>query len=155
MSIKKGFTLIEITAVMMIIGVLAALAIPSYVTSLSQGSAKAAQNNLINIFSGEKNYYLNNNSFYISPYGPPNDLTNIDTKLSLNIKDTSYNYVCNNTGGFQCKATSISNNNIVLKINNSVTGVVLLHGTNCATPNAVGCNPTCTSNYSNAFCPTS
>jgi len=56
MSIKKGFTLIEITAVMMIIGVLAALAIPSYVTSLSQGSAKAAQNNLINIFSGEKNY---------------------------------------------------------------------------------------------------
>jgi len=124
MSDRKGFTLIEIIAVMVIIGILATIAIPNYSTMVSQGAAKAAQNNLISIYNAQKNYYFsatNGGTYYtIAPAACPDTELNINTALSLNISDTRFSYCCTNAGGFTCTASglgvtlTLTNNPIVL-----------------------------------------
>jgi len=107
MTNKKGFTLIEITVVLIILGVLAAIAVPNYMTSLQQGEARNAKNNLISIYGAQRNYYFTNGSYCLASC---NSLANINTALSLNLTDTYFNtYTCSNTTlPYQCTATASS-----------------------------------------------
>ncbi|MDE1921524.1 MAG: prepilin-type N-terminal cleavage/methylation domain-containing protein [Candidatus Omnitrophica bacterium] len=91
MSVKKGFTLIEMIVVMVIAAVLAAIAIPNFITYMQQGQAKAAQANLIAIYGAQKNYYFNHGSWCAASC---DNLTDINTNLSLNITDSQFQYVC-------------------------------------------------------------
>jgi prepilin-type N-terminal cleavage/methylation domain-containing protein len=159
MSDKKGFTLIEIIAVMVIIGIMTAIAFPTYVTMLNQGAAKSAQNNLIAIYNGQKTYYLSNGNYYNS--GSANDLTNINAALILNITDTNFTYTCATAAGpkYTCTATNISDGNLVLTVTSGTPAapnpIVLSGGTTCASSTGAnpGCNPSCTTDV-NAYCPT-
>jgi len=49
MADRKGFTIIEIIMVIMILGVLAAIALPIFSSSVEQTKAQAARNNLMAI----------------------------------------------------------------------------------------------------------
>lgn len=160
MSNKKGFTLIEIVIVLVIVGVLAVIAIPNYFNLLNQGAAKAAQNNLISIYNAQKTNYLSatgNGTYCISTGPPGHDCSNvaaINTDLSLNIVDNNFTYNCQQGGapdnGFKCIATNTSGSGITLTLNNNP--VVLLGGTNCATTSGTNCNPSCTPAAS-YYCP--
>ncbi len=147
---KKGFTLMEIIAVAMIVGILSAVALPKYNTMMIQGAAQAAQNNLITIYNTQKSYYLSNGSYCIASC---DSLAHINTALSLNITDSLSNYTCNNTGGFTCTATNISDTNLILTVTNA--SIILPGGTGCtASPWVSPCNPACATDVT-SYCPNS
>ena len=119
MPARKGFTLVEMLVVLIILGILASIAIPSFLAYMPQSVVKATQNNLIAIYDAEKYHYLNNGNYCLNINGCDN-LTNINTNLSLNIIDSYFTYACtNDPSGFSCKATSTSNASYYLIVTNT------------------------------------
>jgi len=118
---KKGFTLIEIIVVLVIIALLAAVAIPNYTSMMVQGATKAAQNNLVSIYNAQQNYYFTNGSYCIAGCDNLADL-NRPTNLNLNITDNNFRYSCGLLvgAGFQCTAQNFSQDT---KLSLTVTSV--------------------------------
>ncbi len=163
MSDSKGFTLIEIIVVTVILGILAAVALPNYTTMITQQAARAAKNNLITIYNAQWNYYFTNGFYCKDTAIPPHicdtltgSATSINTNLSLNIIDNNFTYQCKQGGGsangFQCQATNISDNDLILTLTNNP--IVLPGGTGCTGPTTWGtpCNPSCSTDVT-AYCP--
>ncbi|MDE2008956.1 MAG: prepilin-type N-terminal cleavage/methylation domain-containing protein [Candidatus Omnitrophica bacterium] len=118
MPYRAGFTLIELIVVLFIIGLVMAFLLPSYVAPTEQAKATTARNNLLAIYSAQRNYYNNNNGYCIAtsaatPACNASDthcgdtLAAINCNLSLDIEDDgSYTYSCvTDASGFSCKAT--------------------------------------------------
>jgi prepilin-type N-terminal cleavage/methylation domain-containing protein len=150
MSAKKGFTLIEILVVLVIIGILAAVAIPNYNTMIVQGAVKTAQNNLTTIYTAQKNYYFNNGVYCIAGC---NSLSNINlpANLNLNITDNNFSYACAAVAGpsYTCTATNISDTSLIL----TVTGGTPNNPNPIVLPGASGTlNPSCATDVA-AYCP--
>jgi len=61
-KMKQGFTLVEIMIVVAIIGLLAAIAIPSFVKSRNTSREKACINNLRQIDSAKEQWAMENNA---------------------------------------------------------------------------------------------
>ena len=59
---RKGFTLVEIMIVVLIIGILLAIAIPNFVRARNTSRAKSCQANLKQIDSATEQYLMNNNT---------------------------------------------------------------------------------------------
>jgi type IV pilus assembly protein PilA len=59
-SSKKGFTLVEIMIVVVIIGLLAAMAIPAFQKVRASSQDKAVLNNMRQLASGADQYFLEN-----------------------------------------------------------------------------------------------
>lgn len=144
MSNEKGFTLVEILIVLVIIGILASVALPSYFTMIQQGAAKATQDNLVSVYSAEKNYYLNNGAYCTAACS---SLANINTTLSLNLADTNFSYVCAAGGSsYTCTAKNIANNAFTMVLSGPPNQVILPGGT-------PPLNPTCTDAINPNYCP--
>ena len=60
MKNKKGFTLVEIMIVVVIIGLLAAMAIPAFQQVRNSSQNKAVVNNIRQITSGAEQYFMEN-----------------------------------------------------------------------------------------------
>jgi prepilin-type N-terminal cleavage/methylation domain-containing protein len=157
MSDQKGFSLIEIIAVLVVIGILAAIALPNYNTTVQQGAGNAAQNNLVTIYNAQKSYYFNNNVYCVSSHGICNSSASINTTLSLNITDSNFTYTCTTdplnpfVPGFVCYATNNANPNFLLTLKNNP--IVLPGGTGCTSGNTASCNPSCQDPDNPAYCP--
>ena len=143
---RKGFTLVEIIVVLIMIGILVTIAVPNYQIMMKQGATKAAQNNLISIFNAQKNFYLKNHGYCTTLCDTLADI-NLPANLNLNITDNNFTYNCITTGGFQCTAT---NGSIVLTLSNNP--IIVTGGTTCASSKGSnpGCNHSCTSAV---YCP--
>ncbi len=63
MKSTKGFTLIEILIVVAILGVLAAIAIPSYQGSVLLSRRAEAKSTLLQVASDQERFYSNSNSY--------------------------------------------------------------------------------------------
>ena len=81
----------EIIVVLIIIGILAAVAMSNYNTMIIQGAAQAAQNNLMTIYGAQRNYYFTNGSYCTNSC---DNLKDINNQLTLNITDGYYSYTC-------------------------------------------------------------
>jgi type IV pilus assembly protein PilE len=60
---KRGFTLIELLVVVLIIGILAAIAVPQYFKVVEKGKASEALANLDSIRSAQERYLANTGSY--------------------------------------------------------------------------------------------
>ncbi|MCK4864967.1 MAG: prepilin-type N-terminal cleavage/methylation domain-containing protein [Gammaproteobacteria bacterium] len=63
-SFAHGFTLIELMITMAIIGILAAIAIPSYNGYIKTAKMSEAHNNLAALRLAEEEYFLENNEYF-------------------------------------------------------------------------------------------
>ena len=59
----EGFTLIELMVVVLIIAILLAIAIPTFLGARNSANARSAQSNLRNALTAEQSYWTNNQTF--------------------------------------------------------------------------------------------
>src|SRR3954470_6899968 len=74
---EEGFTLIELMVVVLIIAILLAIAIPSFLGARAKAQDRAAQSNARNALTAEKTYYTDNQVYSELPA----DLTAIEPSL--------------------------------------------------------------------------
>lgn len=67
----QGFTLIEVLVVLVIIGILAAIAIPSYQKYVMRAARRQAEATMLNLAQMEERYYTNNYAYYAVNTLPP------------------------------------------------------------------------------------
>lgn len=89
---KRGFNLLELVIVLIIVGVLATIALPSYTRSREQGLGGEALSNLRLISAAEKVYRLEIGTFWPSNGGNDTSLTSINTNLKLYLTNTNWNW---------------------------------------------------------------
>jgi len=68
----KGFTLIELMMTLAIIGILTAIAFPSYLNYITRSSRSAAQSELLQLANLQEKVYLNANGYAVSITGAYN-----------------------------------------------------------------------------------
>ena len=64
MSTKKGFTLIELLIVVVIIGILAAIAIPKFANTKEKAYIASMKSDLRNLITAQEAYFSDNSSAY-------------------------------------------------------------------------------------------
>lgn len=84
---KKGFTLIEILVVVIIVGILAGIAVPIFTKALEGNRARVAENNLRQIHTAERLWAIDHNGDYRGPFGSLAAINNRVTGLSLELSD--------------------------------------------------------------------
>ena len=62
--LKKGFTLIELLIVVVIIGILAAIAIPKFANTKEKAYVASMKSDLRNLVTAQEAYYSDNNQLY-------------------------------------------------------------------------------------------
>ena len=79
LSNRKGFTLIELLIVVVIIGILAAIAIPKFSATREKAYFSAMKSDLKNLQSAQEIYYSNpTNNYTYAPAGDPATLDGLD-----------------------------------------------------------------------------
>jgi type IV pilus assembly protein PilE len=115
----KGFTLMEVLIVIIIIGILAVLTIPSLRDPLERSRAKNAEFNLLAIYSAQKRYFLSERVYFNS-----DDVEAINQNLSIKIDDSNFTYNITKSGsGYVARARRIDGKcqgvNMTILSNNS------------------------------------
>ena len=100
-AIKKGFTLIELLIVVVIIGILAAIAIPKFANTKEKAYVASMKSDLRNLVTAQEAYFADNNNLYAQ------STTNLGTnyKASSGITVTLSNVTIS---GWSAIATSVS-----------------------------------------------
>ena len=95
---KKGFTLVEVLIVVIIIGILAAIGIPQFATSIEKAKGGEARAGLGHVQTAEKIYYAENEA-----YSP--NITDLDISLTNRYWTFSIDTVNANSSKYLATAT--------------------------------------------------
>ena len=87
----KGFTLIELIAIVVIIGILAAIAYPRYQKTKERALGREAVSNLRLILAAERIHRMNNGKYWPDTAWT-NSMVDINQNLKLSLSDTNFLY---------------------------------------------------------------
>jgi type IV pilus assembly protein PilA len=130
---ERGFTLIEILVVILIIGILAAIAIPSFITQKDKASDSGAKSFARHLQTAQEAYYTDNNAYA----NALSALQRIEPSLNNAPNPGGRSPDARNTpsGGFTVTATSTSG--VTYTVSRDSRGVT---ARTCDRPNVAGCN---------------
>ena len=128
-SEEKGFTLIELLVVILIIGILAAIALPAFLGQKSKGQDAEAKSTARNLASQIESCYSNNGS-YANCQKSGNDIENQDTGLDLSTT------VISNLGANSYTITTTSDSTNIFTITKTGGGAAVR---TCQTQGKGGC----------------
>jgi len=115
---ENGFTLIELLVVVVIIGVLVAIAIPTYLNYRKGAADKAAQSDVRSAISTLENFYTTNNNTY------PDTFSNKTGTITLALATVA------------TTSTIVLSDNVTMNYTNNVTSYTLCDKTSAGTAGA-------------------
>ena len=107
----EGFTLIELMVVVLIIAILLAIAIPTFLGARSRAQNRAAESNLRNALTAEKTAYTDNSSYVANTA-----VQSVEPSLSFLASGVAP------TGGNTVEVTTVDNANAVCLLGKSASG---------------------------------
>ncbi|MCF7908014.1 MAG: prepilin-type N-terminal cleavage/methylation domain-containing protein [Candidatus Omnitrophica bacterium] len=107
---NKSFSLVEIITVIIILGILAAIASPSYHRMIERSRGKHAEFNLMAVYNAQKRHRLAQKTYYQCVSAPCGS-QELEDHLGVYINDPYFNYgIVANTTTFTATATRINSN---------------------------------------------
>ncbi len=128
---KKGFTLVELMVVIVVMGILAAIALPQFGNAIAKARAAEAPNNLHKISVAQEMYKVETKGYADNCYW--GDASNPeDTKLGIKNIDSKYfkYHSGRSTAGFNANATiikKIRNADLDVKVTLTESGKTFVH----------------------------
>lgn len=129
---QKGFTLVEMVVVLIIVGIAAACLIPNLVNSIEQTNAQAAKNNLLAIAAAESKFY-EDYGFYCTDVSVPSCAANAIATLSLTAVggDTFAPYKCVSAAAPSYYTCTATDNTVKLQVTSSGQVTCPIGGASC------------------------
>lgn len=128
---EKGFTLIELLVVILIIGILAAIAIPSFISQKDKAGDASAKSYVRNMQTAEETYFIDNNSYTALL----SDLQAIEPSLNSTPSSTAPSAA--GSTGTTFRVTATSSKGVAYSIDRDPTGRTIR---SCNRPRVGGCN---------------
>ncbi|HET6448503.1 MAG TPA: prepilin-type N-terminal cleavage/methylation domain-containing protein [Conexibacter sp.] len=130
---ERGFTLIELLVVILIIGILAAIAIPSFISQKDKAGDASAKSYARNMQTAQETYFTDNNTYANSLAA----LQRIEPALNT-LPNPARTPTA--TGGINTwRVTAISQANVSYSIDRAATGAI---SRSCLPRDTGGCNST-------------
>ena len=121
---EEGFTLIELLVVMIIIGILAAIAIPVFLNQRNSGYDAAAKSDVSNGSLAEESYFTDNSTYTTNGAGAAGSATGSLPSWSKSASTTGVTFVVSTSGNYYAiDATSKSGKHFCFDSSLSGNGV--------------------------------
>ncbi len=121
---EEGFTLIELLVVMIIIGILAAIAIPVFLNQRNSGYDASTKSDVKNGSTAEETYFTDNNTYTTDAGGTAGTSTGNLSGWSKSGNTTSVSFALVGTTGYKILGTSKSGKTFCFNSTNSGAGVI-------------------------------
>lgn len=130
---EEGFTLIELLVVIIIIGILAAIALPSFLSQANKAKQSEGKQYISSINKGQQSFFVENNSF-------GSDVSQLG--IGLKTQTSNYTYAIPTPTTTQANSLATPLNSEALKGYAGGVGLVAVAGSDAKTAQSILCETT-------------